>query len=111
MATLTVKNPTVSAAVDLGPVSAESGGDKFLNDGRVIVYVKNTNASSRTVTVVTAGVLMGSIAIADVAFAVAQNEEKVIGPFPPRYFNDSGGFVNLTYSAVTGLTVAAIKLT
>lgn len=111
MATLTVKQPTAAVAVALGAAAAEAGGDKFLNDGRVILYVKNTNASTYTITVVTAGVVLGSIAIADVTFTVAQSEEKIVGPFPPRYFNDGGGFVNLSYSGVTNLTVAAVKLT
>lgn len=111
MATLTISLPTAIAAVALGAVAAESGGDQFLNDGRVFVYAKNTNASSRTVTIVTSGSLLGGLSIGDVAFALAQDEEKVVGPFPPRYFNDSGGYVQITYSAVTGVTVAAIKLT
>lgn len=110
MATLTITSPSVNSAVSLGAVAAGTS-DQFLNDGRILLYVKNTNASSRTITVVTGGVVAGSIAIADVTFSVAQNEEKVIGPFPPRYFNNGNGYVVVSYSATAGVTVAAIKLT
>jgi len=41
--------------------------------------------------------------------AVAAGAEKIIGPFDPRYFTDSNGFLNLSYSAVTSVTVAVIQ--
>jgi len=108
MATLTLSSPSAATAVDLSAVSAEAGGDKFKNNGRTLFYAKNTNASSRTITLQTAQSL-DSIAIADVTITLAQDEEKLIGFLLPRYFNDSDGFVNVSYSAVTGVTVAAIK--
>lgn len=110
MAILTVKQPGPNTAVALDAVAAASGGDKFLNDGRIVIYVKSTNATTHTITITTPASLLGSIAIADVTFTVAQNEEKIIGPFPPRYFNDGQGYCNLTYSGVTNLTVSAVKM-
>ncbi len=110
MATLTVKTPTKSAFTDLAPESCAAGGDQVLNDGRTILYFKNTNATTRTVTLATGGTAQG-IAIADISVTVAENEERIIGPFPTEIFNDSNGYIQLTYSAVaTLLTVAAIRV-
>lgn len=89
--------------------AAAGAGDQFLNDGRTILYVKNTNAASRTVTIVTSPTVAG-LALADVAVVVAQNEEKLIGPFDPRYFNDSNGFVQITYSSEVDVTVRPIQV-
>jgi hypothetical protein len=52
----------------------------------------------------------GWLALADVAVVVAQNEEKLIGPFDPRYFNDSNGFVQITYSSEVDVTVRPIQV-
>lgn len=109
MAALTVLTSSLSAQ-NLGAAAAESGGDTFVNDGRVILYFKNTNATTRTITIVTAATILGSLSIGDVSVSIAQNEEKIVGPFPVRYFNNSSGQVSISYSGVTNLTVAAIQV-
>ena len=93
----------------MGATAAAVAGDQFLNDGRQLLYVKNVNASSRTITVATGGTVLG-LAIADVSFTVAQNAEKIVGPFNPQYFNDSSGYVQVTYSAETDVTVAVVSV-
>jgi len=94
----------------LTPANAAAGGDQFLNDGRTILYFKNTNATTRTVTIATAGTI-GGLAIANVDVAVAENEVRIVGPFEPRIYNDASGYVQLTYTGVaTLLTVAAIRV-
>lgn len=109
MATLTAVTPTSSTAPLLGAVAAAAGGDQFVNTGREVIYLKNTNASTRTITVVTGGTA-GGVGIADISFSIAQNEEKLYGPLDPRIFNNSNGMVQITYSGVTNLTVAVIKV-
>jgi hypothetical protein len=37
----------------------------------------------------------------------ATTGDRVCGPFDPAIFNDANGFVQVTYSAVTSVTVAA----
>ena len=55
--------------------------------------------------------MLGSgIALADLTFTLAQNAEKIIGPFAPLLWNDANGYVQITYSGVTAMTVAAIKI-
>jgi hypothetical protein len=110
MATLTLKTPTGGVLTNLAPENCAAGGDQFLNDGKTIIYLKNTNATTRTVTVATGGTA-GGLAIADVAIAVVQNAEVIVGPFDPRIFNDANGYIQLTYTGVaTLLTVAAVKI-
>lgn len=107
MATLTSIKPTF-AGVLLGAVAAAGGGDKFLNDGNVLLYVKNGSGVSINVTVVASGA-PGGLTITNPVIAVAAGAEKIIGPFDPKYFNDASGFVNLTYSAATSVTVSVIQ--
>lgn len=110
MATLTILTPVSTAGTLLGAAACAAGGDQMLNDGRTILYFKNTDVGTVTITAVTSSTVAG-LAIADVAFTLIQNAERVIGPFEPRYWNDASGYVLLTYSAVTALTVAAIRVT
>lgn len=115
MATLTIITPTATtvyagAPSVFAPADAAVGGDQFLNDGRTILYLRNTNATTRTVTIATAGTI-GGLAIADVAVAVAQDEVRIVGPFEPRIYNDASGYVQLTYTGVaTLLSVAAVRM-
>lgn len=107
MATLTSIKPTF-AGVNLAPVAAAAGGDQFLNDGNVLIYVKNGGGSSINVTVTAPGT-PGGLTITNPVVAVPAGGEKILGPFPPQYFNNASGFVNLTYSGVTSVTVAVIQ--
>ena len=109
MATLTVLTSSPTSATALGAAAVAAGGDQFLNDGDTILYFKNTNASSRTVTIATGGTI-GGLAIADASVTLAQNDEKVVGPFRPDIFNDSSGYIQLTYTADAGVTVAAVRI-
>lgn len=94
-------NPTYSAAA--------GGGDAFLNDGATYLHVKNGGGSSINVTV-------NSVSACDQGFdhdlvvAVPNAGERIIGPFPTGRWNDTSGNVNVTYSGVTTVTVAAVKL-
>ncbi len=107
MATLTSIKPTF-AGVALGAVAAAAGCDQFLNDGNVLIYVKNGSGGSITVTVAAPGT-PGGLTTVNPAVVLTAGQEKILGPFNPQYFNNSSGFVNLTYSAVTSATVSVIQ--
>lgn len=109
MATLTALAPNSLAATAFSPASCAAGGDQVANDGRTILYFKNTDSSTVTVTLATGGTVQG-IALADLAFTIAQNAEKIVGPFDRLLWNDANGYLQITYSAVTGMTVAAIRI-
>lgn len=97
----------VRAGVSVAGVAANAGGDTFTNTGAEVLIVKNGHSSPQTVTVVTSQTSDG-LAVADRAVAVANGAEVALGPWP-RYVY--GSTVSLTYSGVTALTVAVLKVT
>ncbi len=113
MATLTAQDSTDSGA-DLTFLSASGGGDQFLNASNTLLIVKNDDASSKDVTVTAQSTSVntpgyGTTTKADTVHTVAAGAVAIIGTFGSRAFNDSDGFIQVTYSAVTSLTVAVLK--
>lgn len=108
MAVLSVQQLT-SAGVTPTFGAAAAGGDKFANNGRTFLVVKNGGGSEVTVT-------LDSKKNCDQGFdhniqvAVAAGAEKWIGSLEPNRFNNSSGEVEASYSAVTSVTVAAVQV-
>lgn len=114
MATLTVQ--TVDrAGFDLasGAVAAAGGGDDFVNDGNTFVYVNNGGGGSINVTLnFRSGLTVDGVTPTSKVVAVAAGVRKLIGPFPTQYYADTTTQkMALSYSGVTSVTVAALKLT
>lgn len=102
---------TAIAASPTGTVyttTAVASADKFLNTGREVLLVTNGGGSSINVTL-TPGGTPGGLALATVVIAVANGTSKLIGPFNPAFWNDSGGFVNVAYSATASVVEAVIQ--
>ena len=92
-------NPTMSAA--------NAGGDTVVADDRTFLRVKNGSGSPVTVTVTTPGTVSG-LAIADATMSVpATTGDMMLGPLPASLFGDP---VSISYSAVTSVTVAALRV-
>lgn len=109
MATLAV-TPAVPTGVDLAATAAcDVAGDAFPNTGKEVAFIRNTNAASRTVTIVVQATLDGQT-VTNRTVTVAQNETKAIGPFPVGIYNDGNSRVVLTYSAVTNLTIKVLSI-
>lgn len=89
--------------------SASGGGDTAPTGDNVVLLVKNADASSKTVTLETAATYRG-LAVADVAVVVAAGKTATIPLGPKALYAQANGRVNLTYSAVTSVTVAVIAL-
>lgn len=93
--------------------AADAGGDTFINDGRTILNVKNASGSPITVTVAvesasTEKAGYGTVTkAAAVAVIAATTGEEFMGPFPGTAF---GVLCAVTYSDVTTLTVAVLKI-
>lgn len=101
-----------SSGTNLAGVAATAGGDTFINTGSEVLIIKNGDSSGMTLTVVTPVTVDGQ-AVPDETMAVAAGETRMVGPFPPGWFNDtlaSGGVVSLTYSSVTSLTVKVVRV-
>lgn len=87
-------------------VAAAGGGDSFPNTGVERFRVRNADASSKTVTVVAqAAVGCPAGTLHNITITVPAGEERVITRLDPARFNDVNGRVNVTYSAVTSVTV------
>lgn len=114
MATLTVQTMT-EAGAEISFSAAAAGGDQFTNSSQSFLVVKNDDVSSVTVTVTAQNTSKtvanwGDLTKNDITRAVSAGAVAYIGPFPASAFTDSSGFVQITYSGVTSLTVAVLKL-
>jgi len=91
-------------------VAADVGGDEFVNSGRDFIHIKNTNASPIDVTI-NSQALCSQGVDHDVVVAVpATTGEKFIGPFRKDRFDDAANKVQITYSAVTDVTIGIVRL-
>lgn len=90
--------------------AAAGGGDQFLNTGNTGFWVQNTSGSPRTVTFNAANACDHGFTH-DAAVVVADGFEGFIASrLNAQRFNDDSGYVQVTYSAATGLLVAAVRL-
>lgn len=111
MATLTTQVVKRTGVVPTYAAAA-GGGDRFTPDANTFLHVKNGSAGSITVTVAATKVPTPDMTIASVAVAIAAGAEKMIGPLPADVFaaTDGSGLADITYSGVTSLTVAVVKV-
>ena len=122
MATLVVRKITfgartggsvpVVAGVDLSAVydTPAAGGDKFHNDGRTTVRIKCTDGTLKQVTFAAVKASDQGL-LENVSINVPATSGHVeLGPFDAAEFNDNDGNVNISYSAVTGVTIAAFSM-
>jgi hypothetical protein len=99
----------VAAGLEATLAAANADGHFFANSGRDFIWVKNGSTSSKNV-IIDSPVACNQGAAHDVTVAVSPAEERLIGPFPQSRFNDAAGRVNMTFSAVTQLTIAVIRM-
>lgn len=115
MATLT-RQSLKESGISLVESAAGAGGDKAPNsDGKTVFLVRNGSGASIDVTISEqmSDVLdpnYGTLVKGNVVKSVAAGAIALVGPFPPRAFNDSANDVNISYTSVTTVTVAALRL-
>ena len=91
--------------------SANTDGSYVPNNGDVVLHLKNTSGGAITVTAKVQAKIGGLSAAADQTVQVpATSGDIMFGPFPPNLFNDQYGRVLITFSGVSSLTVAALRL-
>lgn len=90
-------------------VPADAAGDSFVNSGRTFLIVRNGGTAAINVTVNSQKPCNYGFDH-DVVVSVAAGAEEWIGPFPKERFNDSNGRVQVSYSDVTSVTVAAVEV-
>lgn len=106
MATLTVTQLTLDG-VDPGYVAADAGGDEFPVDTRTIFTIRNGDASPITVTIASQLAAVPGLAPDDAEVTVPATDEREVVFQPAKPFADANSLVQVTYSAVTSVTVAA----
>lgn len=108
MATLTVQDMTPAGLVP-SYAAADVAGDEFANNGRVTFWVKNGGAGAITVTVAAVGACDQGFTHTGGGSVPNDGVPKSFGPFDTYRFNDADGLVQITYSGVTSVTVAAVR--
>jgi len=109
MATLTITDIS-RAGVDITGVAADVAGDEMANTGKEFILVTNGGGSPITVTIDIEATIDGAAAV-DPTVSIGAGVPKAIGPFPTGIYNNaSTSRVSWTYSAVTSVTVKALKL-
>lgn len=108
MATLTVVEPALTGT-DPGFVAAAGGGDEFSVDDHTTLHVVNGSGSSVTVTVTSQTSARPGLIPDDLDVAVPAGEQRDIRLSPSAPFKDSDGRCQVSYSAVTSVTVAVTR--
>ncbi|MEU8195237.1 hypothetical protein AB0C10_15800 [Microbispora amethystogenes] len=92
-----------------GTTANASGGNAFLNNGRRMVRLQNTDSAAKTVTVQIPGSIEGQD-LPDRTYNVPATSGDVLIPPLPGIYNQNDGKVYLDYDTVTGLKVTVLEL-
>ena len=90
--------------------AATAGGDTFNPEGRTFLDVNNGGGSPCTVTIAAQGSGPGGNPVSNRAVVIPAGQEWMIGPFDPAGFADANNNAAITYSGVTSVTIAAVRL-
>jgi len=93
----------------------DATGSTFPTTGNEFLYVKNASGSTVTVTIdaYPSGNLNApnGLTVTDPVISIPTMTDRIIGPFPPSIYADSGGNVTATPSAVLSVTMQVFKFT
>lgn len=104
MAAIPLTNPS-TAGVQITYTAAAGGGDTIPSSS--YLFIQNGSGSSITVTVASAQTCSQG-GTHNLAIVVPAAQVYCVGPLGARFQNSSTGLVNLTYSGVTSLGIAAV---
>jgi hypothetical protein len=116
---ITVQNSADSGLNYTNQACAAGLADAFINDGKTVLLFANANASARTLTITKQNKAPSAqgfnpITLTDTTVTIPGSGTNgglcVVGPFAQLEYNDGSGLVQLAYSAVTTLTVAAVSI-
>jgi hypothetical protein len=98
------------AAVTFAAATAGAGGDQFIPDDRGFAIVHNGSGSAVTATLVVPGSIYGQPRT-DVTISVPAGADRFIGPMASDLADTAvDGYVDITYSSATTVTVAAVRI-
>jgi hypothetical protein len=107
--TVPVTGMDLTAALDAPDAAGNTIDGAQVANGTVSLRVKNTNGATRDVTIVDPGLTPLGLANPDRTVTVAATTGDVLIPVPQACINPGSGVVDVTYSAVTGVTVKAVR--
>lgn len=101
----------VASGLDATYETGLSTSDNYIipNDGRSILHVVNGGGSPTTVTIVTT-YSAGGLDLPDQTVSVPAGEERMIGPFPTNLYNDGEGKIDVSFSFITSVSFAALRV-
>lgn len=90
-------------------------GDKFENNNKQLLFIKYTGEGTVTVTITAqqtdaTSAQWGDLTKSNATDTISNDEIIIMGPFATFPFNDSDGYVNVTYSSATGISVAVLDI-
>lgn len=111
---ITVLAPQVISRDGLEPAytTPNADGHYIANSGRMWIHFLNGSGSDCEVTIATPGTV-DSLAIAEKVVDVPAGEQRLIGPFPPKFYNEEEGVtdrITVTFESPTTNTMAALIL-
>lgn len=114
MAILTAQQIT-QASVKPTTVTPAVGGDKLANTAIQFFHVANDGAVAITATIVpvvttVVDPLLGTLTKENAVLSLAAGEEGFLGPFEVDAFNSATGTLEIDYTAVTSVTIAALYI-
>lgn len=100
---------SVTTGLDQTPETIDQvNGNKYENDGRVILIITNTAESELDVTVKAQNACSSGIKH-DVVVAIGADEERIMGPYPKKEFNTVDDEVLLAFETGFEGTISAIQ--
>jgi hypothetical protein len=84
--------------------SAAGGGDQFANTGNETVHIKNGDVSSKTATF-TGQTPCDQGSLHNLVLTIGAGVEYAVKGLNPRRYNDGNRMTQITYSAVTSVTL------
>lgn len=108
-AILTAVNLNITAGVTVDYSAVCSAGNSFINNGRTFLHFKNTSAST-VVSISSQVTCSQGVAHHPTITVASASGDIMVGPFPTSRFNDVNGYVQMTYTAFVGVTVAVINV-
>lgn len=108
---LTVQQPGLAGATVTRNAADNSNGNSFAWPGvPVVLNVRNTNGSTRTLTLKAGANTFGGFALSDKTFVIpATSGDKAIVLSDPNGFLQSDGSVYLDWDAATGVDIAVVR--
>lgn len=102
----TLNHVTGISLTDLGVAADAALSDRWVNTGNELLWISNGGGSPITLTLSygVGGTIDGKV-LPVYTFSITNGKQYLMGPFPVGLYNDSNGFMNISYSAVTSVKI------